>query len=263
MGKPMPGDSKSTHKHSALDSTTTNHYQTLGLDYDCTGDDIRAAYRFLAKQHHPDVNRDSPDARLRTQELVAANEILSNPKRRSAYDRSLKEARLATLPTPSGKIDRDISQDVHVKIEDFFRGSKMAVRVRDPANLDGAETYEFTIAPMTAPGTRLRLPRSQNIGGGFVRLKLKALPGFQFKARGSDLRCDLNITSQLATRGGTQTIKGPIGNALDVEIPPNVPRGELIRIADEGLPNSRGGRGDLLVRIIYRPDVRVICGLDE
>ena len=59
-----------------LATSEPNHYATLGLDRRCTLAQIRAAYRLLAKQHHPDVNPDSPAAVARTQELNAAYETL-------------------------------------------------------------------------------------------------------------------------------------------------------------------------------------------
>lgn len=241
----------------------TTHYQTFGLDFDCTAEDVKAAYRILAKQHHPDVNPDASKARARTQELNAAYETLSNPKRRREYDRSLRDARSTNRPLRTGRIERDISQDVHVKIEDFFRGTTMEIQVRDPANDGIEETYELKIDPMTAPGARLRINRSQNIDGGSVIVKLRPLPGFQFKARGSDLKCDLNISTELATKGGVQTIKSVAGNTLEVEIPTGIRRGEIIKISEEGLPNSRGGRGDLLVKVSYRPEVKVCRSRNE
>jgi curved DNA-binding protein len=92
---------------------------------------------------------------------------------------------------------------------------------------------------------------------GFVVLRLKVLPGFRFKARGSDLRCELRVDARRAAQGGTETIAGPGGGSVRVQIPVGVKRGEIIRIRGEGMPKARGGRGDLLVRITYRPEVQV------
>ena len=88
-------------------------------------------------------------------------------------------------------------------------------------------------------------------------MKARVRPDFRFKARGSDLRCDLRISSQRATQGGTESVLGATGNFLRVQIPARVERGEIIRIAGEGLPKARGGRGDLLVRVLYRPEIRI------
>jgi DnaJ-class molecular chaperone len=90
-----------------------------------------------------------------------------------------------------------------------------------------------------------------------VTVKTRVRPDFRFKPRGSDLRCDLRISSQRATQGGTEAVRGATGNFLRVQIPARVERGELIRLVGEGLPKVRGGRGDLLVRIIYHPEVRI------
>ena len=72
-----------------LQSTLPDHYATLGLDRGCTDAQIRAAYRLLAKQHHPDLNGGSREAVAHTQALNAAYEILSDPARRRDYDREL------------------------------------------------------------------------------------------------------------------------------------------------------------------------------
>lgn len=235
----------------------TNHYATLGLDRCCTLAQIRAAYRVLAKQHHPDLNPNSPAAIARTQELNAAHETLSDPARRLAYDRELDAPKKPAAKTRAAKIARNISQDINLRLEDFLRGTTREVRVNDPANPNGAEIYELIIPPDTAPGTRFRLPRDEPFADGFVQLRVKALPSFRFKVRGSDLRCDLKIKPERAVQGGTEMIHGLTGAMLRVQIPRGVGRNEIVRVPNEGLPKPRGGRGDLLVRITYRIEVRV------
>ena len=138
-----------------------------------------------------------------------------------------------------------------------MRGTKLQVQVNDAGNPDGAETYELIIPPETAPGTRFKIPRAENLGRSFVVVRVKARPDFRFKVRGSDLRCDLKISSQRAAQGGVESVRGVTGNFLRVTIPKRVSRNEIIRLPGEGLPKPRGGRGDLLVRIIYRPEVHV------
>jgi DnaJ-class molecular chaperone len=234
-----------------------NHYATLGLDRRCTLAQIRAAYRVLAKQHHPDLNSGTSAAVVRTQELNAAYEILSDPEQRAAYDRELDAAKKTSPKTRPAKIQRNISQDVNLRLEDFLRGTTREVRVHDPANPAGAEIYKLVIPPGTAPGTRFRLPRAGAFAGGFVQLRVKALPNFRFKVRGSDLRCDLKIQAERAAHGGMEMIRGISGAMLHVPIPRGVGRGEVVRLNGEGLPKLRGGHGDLLVRVAYRVEVRI------
>ena len=234
-----------------------DHYATLGLDRRCTLAQIRSAYRLLAKRHHPDLNPGSAEALRRSQALNLAHEILSDPMRRRAYDREIGGRENAAAPRRTGRIERNIAQDVNLRIEEFLRGASLRVTVNDPANPNGAEEFELIVPPETAPGTRIRLPRAAPFEGGFVVIRLRVLPGARFKARGSDLRCDLRIHARRAAEGGTEMMGGPTGAPLRVQIPAGVSRGEVLRVRGEGLPKPRGGRGDLLVRVTYRPEVRV------
>jgi DnaJ-class molecular chaperone len=233
-----------------------NHYATLGLDRRCTLALIRAAYRVLAKQQHPDLNSGSPASIRLTQELNAAYEILSDTERRAAYDRELDAQKKSSIPARSTQIPRNLSQNVNLRLEDFLRGTTREVRVNDPANPGGAEVYELVIPPNTAPGTRFRLPRNGPFAGGSVQLRVKPLPDFRFKVCGFDLRCDLKIKAARAGQGGVETIRGITGAMLRVPVPRGIGRNEIVRVPGEGLPKPRGGRGDLLVRISYRIEVR-------
>jgi DnaJ-class molecular chaperone len=233
--------------------TIANHYATLGLDQDCSFEQIRAAYRALAKQVHPDMNHGQAGALARTQALNAAYEVLSDVEHRRAYDESRRVAAGHNGPARSSKTHRNISQDVFLRIDDFLRGVTLEVRVNDPGNQDGPESYELSVPANTAPGARLRLPRH---GGGFVIVRVRARPDFRFKVSGSNLRCDLRISSQRALQGGIEMVSGVTGR-VRVNIPRGAERGEIIRVPGEGLPRPRGGRGDLLVRITYRPEVRI------
>jgi curved DNA-binding protein len=239
-----------------LQRSETNHYATLGLDRQCTLTQIRAAYRVLARQHHPDLNPDSPSAVKRTQELNAAYETLSDAEKRAAHDLELETP---GKPSPARRgtgTKSNVSQDLNLRFEELFRGTTREVTVHDPANPDGPEIYELEVPPGTATGTRFRLPRHGPFAGGFVEVRVKAQPTFQFKVRGCDVRCDLKIKPERAAQGGTEMIRGVMGNPVRVPIPRGVGRNEIIRIPGEGLPKSRGDRGDLLVRITYRVAVR-------
>lgn len=228
-----------------------DHYATLGLHHACTDAQIRAAYRLLAKQHHPDVNGGSREAVAQTQALNAAYEILSDPARRHDYDRELAAAKKPARRVPPALLN--VTKEIHLGIAELLRGRKFEIRVNDPGQSGDLETYELIVPPETAPGTRFKLARN---GGGHVLVRVKARPDFRFKVRGSDLRCDLKINFQRARQGGVESVRGALGNFLCVPIPAKVARGEIIRLPGEGLPKPRGGRGDLLVRISYRPEVR-------
>jgi len=239
-----------------------NHYDTLGLDRRCTTAQIRAAYRRLVKQHHPDVNRTAPDATGRAQSLNTAHATLSDPARRAAYDQELDGDIPAGPVIPSGR-QRDIAQDVMLRVEEFLRGTMLTIRVNDPANPHGAESYELEVPPETAPGTKFRVPRAEPFAGGFVVVRMRVLPGGRFRARGSDLRTDLRISAARAAGGGSEMVPGASGRMVRVTIPAGVTRGAVVRVTGEGLPKPRGGRGDLLVRVTYRVEVKVTRGANR
>lgn len=232
-----------------------DHYATLGLGRRCTLSEIQAAYRAFAARFHPDRNHQSGEAVRKMQELNEAYETLRDPHRRQVYNRGFDERR----QRESGRAPRKtaILQDVHVPIRSFFRGATLDIRVNDPSNPAGVESYRFDLPTETAPGAKFRIARTEYPSGGAVQIRVKPLPDYRFKARGSDLRCDLRIAHDRAQKGGIERLSGPADGMVSVNIPPGVSNGEVIRIAGEGLPKSRGGRGDLLVRIRYRPLVRV------
>ena len=236
-----------------------NHYDTLGLDRRCTTAQIRVAYRRLVKEHHPDVNHTAPEATRRAQALNTAHAALSDPVRRVEYDRELDGENPAGATVQGGK-HRDIAQDVMLRVEDFFRGTSLTIRVNDPANPQDAESYELEVPPDTAPGTKFRLPRVEEFSGSCVVVRLRVLPGGRLRARGSDLRTDLRISATRAASGGSETIPGANGRMVRVTIPAGVMRGAALRVPGEGLPKPRGGRGDLLVRVTYRVEVKISRG---
>ena len=63
-----------------------DYYKILGIDKSATADDIKKAYRKLARKHHPDLNPDNKEAEIKFKELNEANEVLSNPENRKKYD---------------------------------------------------------------------------------------------------------------------------------------------------------------------------------
>lgn len=234
-----------------------NPYDVLGLPADCTENQIRSAFRLLAKQYHPDVNRGSAAAVRQTQELNAAYEILGDPARRAAFDQAQAVPAPGAARTAGGRAECHVTQEIQLGARELVRGTQLEIRVIEPTNPGRPELYALTIPAGTTPGARFRVARTGPFAGGIVTVKVKVRADAQFKARGSDLRCDLRITAQRATLGGVESLRGVTGDFLRIPIPARVARGEIIRVANEGLPRAEGGRGDLLVRITYRPEVQI------
>lgn len=243
----------------AVPTAHPNHYETLGLGCHCSSEEIRNAYRRLARRHHPDANRGSADSVARSQALNAAYEVLRDPARRRAYDEEMSMADDRAHPVPAvaaaprTKV-KPITRDVRLTIEELLRGISLTLDVMDPASMSGPETCHLDIPEGTAPKAKFKVPRPGPDGGQLV-VTIGLRPHPRFKARGSDLRCDLRLSPERATNGGTESLTGPEGRPLRVQIPAHVARGETVRLTGQGLPRARGGRGDLVVRVMYRPEV--------
>lgn len=244
-------------------SDSPDHYATLGVTPRSTAEEIRIAWRLLARELHPDRNPGCDDTLRRAQAVNEAYAVLSDPTARRRYDRlrdAEKDPRFASFEAAkprSGKIERNITQDVYLAIEDFIRGTRLEVRVNDPGNPDGTESYSLEVPEETAPRTRFRIPREGAMQGGVVVVRTLPRPGGRFKVRGSDLQTELRISARTAASGGSEAIPAPSGCMLRIEIPAGVRRGEFVIVPRGGLPKPRGGRGDLRVKITYRPEVEI------
>jgi curved DNA-binding protein len=205
-----------------------DYYEVLGVPRDASEEDIRRAYRKLARQYHPDVNKE-PDAEDRFKEVSEAYEVLRDPEKRERYDRlganwkageDVSGAAGFGGPRPGGGF-----QDVRV---DFGGGG------------DFSDFFESFFGGRGAGGPRGR-------ASGFDG----------FSARGGDQEATVELTLEEAARGGRRKISLADGREYEVNIPPGVRDGQRIRLAGEGGSGVGGGpSGDLLLRVRIKPHPR-------
>ena len=89
-----------------------DYYQVLGVDKNATADDIKKAYRKLARQHHPDLNPNNEEAKKKFQQINEANEVLSDPQMRKKYDESgLKVQSAILLSEAADLVNKAVSQN--------------------------------------------------------------------------------------------------------------------------------------------------------
>jgi curved DNA-binding protein CbpA len=188
----------------------SDFYAVLGVERGCDGKEIRGAFRKLVKRWHPDVCGDADEAADRTRVLNEAYETLIDPARRRAYDAELGFDE-PTVRMPTGRATSDLKQDVFLSPEELIRGTSLDVRVDDPANRSGAESYRLEVPEGTAPGERFRITREEPFAGGVVAVRVKARPGGRFRTKGSDLRMDLRVSAERARSGGWRFRRGSFG----------------------------------------------------
>jgi molecular chaperone DnaJ len=246
-----------------------DYYEVLNLDRGASADDVRQAYRRLAKKYHPDVNKE-PDAEERFKEINEAYAVLSDDERRAAYDR-FGHAGLEGMP-----FDFDIGfGDI---FEEFFGfGMGRGRRRRSPhrgANL----RYDLSLAFEEAAfgvEKEIEITRQETCGTchgsgaepGTTPIRCSTCNGTGEvrQVRQTFLGSMVNVTTCTTCSGRGETITTPcqtwsgngrVRNKVEkvVAIPAGVDDGTQIRISGEGEPGTNGGpRGDLYVVIHVKP----------
>ena len=198
-------------------------YEILGLDRSADEAAIKAAYRKLAKRHHPDLHPGDKKAAERFQELNNANDLLSDPERRARFDRGEIDAEGHEMP-PRGGYYRD------------FRGGP------------GGERYASTPQDGQAGFSE------DDIAAFFARHFNARGEGANMRAPGADLHYALTLGFLEAANGTSRRVLLPDGRALDVKIPPGIEDGHTIRLKGQGRPGLGGGAaGDALIEVAVAP----------
>lgn len=201
---------------------TVDPYEALGLTSSATPDDIKKAYRKLARANHPDLHPDDAAAVARFKAATAAYEILKNPETRARFDAGEIDASGAEQP------QRTYYRDFADAAGDAYQQRRGFDAQDDPAEIFA----EF-------------LRRRARGGGEF--------DGRGFAAPGSDLRYALDVPFLEAARGGEIHLTLPDGARITVRIPQGAHDGQTLRLRGKGGPGHGGGpAGDALITLSVR-----------
>ncbi|WP_022947933.1 DnaJ C-terminal domain-containing protein [Methylohalobius crimeensis] len=205
-----------------------DYYKTLGVSRDVGQDEIKRAYRKLARKYHPDVSKE-PDAEAKFKEVAEAYEVLKDPEKRKAYDQVGRQWK----PGQGFRPPPDWEEQFGFGKREHPRGGFG----------DFSEFFESLF------------------GGGF-RSHARSV-----RMRGEDLHAKVHIDLEDAYRGTTQTITLNIPETdadsgrivekpkrLHVKIPQGIQAGQKIRLTGQGAPGIGGGpAGDLYLEIHFKP----------
>ncbi|MFB9224907.1 DnaJ C-terminal domain-containing protein [Paracoccus cavernae] len=194
-------------------------YKALGLSKTATQDEIKKAYRRIAKTDHPDLNPD-PAATERFKAASSAYDLLKDPEQRARFDR--------------GEIDAAGQEKPRHYYREYAESGDNPYRQQygDFDDLSGVFSDLF----------------GQRGAGGRGRAQ-------SFDMRGGDQRFTLDIDFMTAARGGSTRITMPDGSNLDVKIPEGAYDGQVIRLRGKGSPGmGGGGPGDALLTLMVSED---------
>jgi DnaJ-class molecular chaperone len=207
-----------------------DYYDTLGVPRTASADEIKKAYRKLARKHHPDLNPDNPKAKEKFQEVQTAFDVLSDAKKRELYDR------------------------YGSAYESVGAGSAGGPRGWPGDGGAQGEPFEVNLEDMFGGGA----------GGGFADM----FKHFSQRGRGqqrrpqpsagADVEHELSVPFATAVLGGEAQIAVQRGDGrietIRVKIPAGIDDGKKIRLRGQGEPGLNGGpAGDILIRVAVAP----------
>ncbi|TWP53955.1 J domain-containing protein [Lentzea tibetensis] len=257
----------------------TDFYDVLGVPRGASDDEIGRAYRKLARQYHPDVNRD-PGAEDRFKEVSEAYEVLSDPAQRKRYDQFGADFRrvpedyderaprgrtvYTSGPGHGGFEDFDFEDlfggvfrrggrggpipgadqeaELTLSVEEAYRGGHRRLTI-------GNRELDVTIPAGVVDGQRIRLSGQGGHGSaggasGDLFLVVRIAPHRRYRLEGRDVVVDLPVAPWEAALGATVPIMTPGGEAK-VRVVAGSSSGRRLRLRGEGMPNPRGKPGDL------------------
>jgi DnaJ-class molecular chaperone len=264
-------------------------YDVLGVAKTATSDQIRSAYRKLARKHHPDVNPGNKAAEDRFKKVSAAYDVLGDAKKRAAYDefgeaslqggfdpekareyarwQGAQQRRAATF-TEEGPIEfdfgdlfgrtrgprrgADLHASIQIDLEQTIEGVEMT------ADIPGQGPVRVRIPPGADTGSTLRVPGKGAPGAaggppGDLVIEVEVREHARFRREGLDLHLDLPVTLDEAYNGATVDV--PVfGSTVSLKIPPRSQNRTKLRLRGKGVPR-KDTRGDLIVELDVRmPD---------
>ncbi len=231
-----------------------DYYATLGVPRSASEDDLKRAYRRLARQYHPDVNKDA-GAEEQFKRVNEAYDVLSDTTKRGQYDQfgtAWQEAQRAGVRDFGEFVRRGGAQAAPGR---GGSGGFEGVRVEQ---FDGDDDRTFTDIFEEFFGRSARRSREREFGRGRGGAITEEPP----TRRGRDILAELDVSFADTYLGGERHISfdsDPTLGAVTVTVPVGAADGERVRVAGKGRPGNNGGiAGDLVLELHVLPDARFV-----
>lgn len=204
-----------------------DYYSVLGIPKTASEDDIKKAYRKLARKHHPDLNPNDAEANKKFQQINEANEVLSDPEKRKKYDQYGKDWQHADQFEEARRQQQSRRQ---------YAGTGNEGREYDFQDGFGGADFSDFFSSMFG----------QDAGGGSSRR--------QAKYRGQDYQAESHLSLKDAYTTHKQTLNVD-GKNIRITVPAGIENGQKIKLTGYGAPGVNGGpKGDLYITFVIADD---------
>lgn len=208
-----------------------DYYKILGVDKNASAEDIKKAYRKLARKLHPDLNPNDKEAQKKFQELNEANEVLSDPEKRAKYDKYGENWKHGE---EYEKAQQQYEQQKSQQRQWSNQGGQTFYTEGDFSDEDFSEFFHSMF------------------GSGFSRRGSST--GSRSRFKGADFQAELQLTLRQAMQTHQQTLSIN-GKNVRITIPAGVADGQKIKLAGYGQPGVNGGpNGDLYITFTIEDD---------
>jgi DnaJ-class molecular chaperone len=261
-----------------------DYYQTLDVSRGASDQEIKQAYRKLARKYHPDINPGDKQAEARFKEINEAYEVLSDKEKREKYDRFGSDWRRYEQAGPGAdfggsdfsdifetlfgggsargrtgggfnvRMDgQDVEQPVEISLEEAFSGTQRTLQFSNPNGTP--RTITVKIPAGADSGTRVRVPGegAPGLNGGAkgdLYLVVRLAPHARFERKGDDLYVTVETSLYTLLLGGQAQVPTPGGKTINLTIPEQTQNGRRFRLSGQGMPALRAERrGDLYATV--------------
>lgn len=270
-----------------------DYYKILGVGKDASQDDIKKAYKKLARKYHPDLNQNDPSAKQKFQAINEANEVLSDPEKRKKYDQygeNWEHADSFTNAQSGQAGEYEQFEGDLGGFSDFFRSmfgggrrtrsrstmggfafrgedhkAELHISLRDAARTHkqvlgvNGKSLRITVPAGIADGQTIKLKGQggEGVGGGpagDLYITFRVDEDCQFKREGNDLYVSAPLDLYTAVLGG-ETIIDTMSGRVKLKVAPGTQNGTKVRLKGKGFPvyKREGMFGDLIVT--YRVEI--------
>ena len=267
-----------------------DYYKILGVSRTATPEEIKTAYRTLARKYHPDVSKEA-NAEEKFKEVGEAYEVLRDKEKRAQYDQFGGQFRHGQSFSPppgweeniggfgqgnfssffenmfggmggmgGGRNDNffargdDVNAKITISLEDAFNGANKAIR--RPAGATQTGTVNVKIPAGIEPGKKIRLSGQGKAGHGGkpgdLYLEIQIAPHALYRLEGKDIYLDLPITPWEAALGAKVTAPTLAGK-ISLNIPAGARSGQKMRLKGRGLPGKTAGDQFVVLQIMTPP----------